>query len=89
MHKSNLEFTREIEQHLFCKYLKESIGIRRADFVWEQKVLVELKALKDIQDLHLAQVLNYLKGYKLVVALLLNFGSKSLNFKRLFLSWKA
>ena len=89
MHKSNLEFAREIEQDIFYKDLEEPIGTRRADFVVEQKVLVELKALKAMEDVHLAQVLNYLRAYKLEVALLLNFGSKSLTFKRLVLSSKA
>jgi GxxExxY protein len=89
MYKSNLEFAREIEQDIFYKDLEEPIGTRRADFVVERKVLVELKALKAIEDVHLAQVLNYLRAYKLEVALLLNFGSKSLTFKRLVLSSKA
>jgi GxxExxY protein len=48
-------------------------------------VLVELKAVKELEDVHLAQVLNYLKAYRLEVALLINFGSKSLTFKRLVL----
>jgi GxxExxY protein len=86
MYKSKLEFAREIEQDIFYKDLEEPIGTRRADFVVEQKVLVELKALKEIEDVHLAQVLNYLRAYKLEVGLLLNFGSKSLTFKRLVLS---
>ena len=51
----------------------------------EGKVLVELKALVALEDVHLAQVLNYLKAFKLEVALLINFGSKSLTFKRLVL----
>jgi GxxExxY protein len=86
MYKSKLEFAREIGQDIFYKDLEEPIGTRRADFVVEQKVLVELKALKEIEDVHLAQALNYLRAYKLEVGLLLNFGSKSLTFKRLVLS---
>lgn len=81
----NLEFTREIEQDIFYKQLLEPIGTRRADFVVEGKVLVELKAVIELQDVHLAQVLNYLKAYKLEVGLLINFGSKGLTFKRLVL----
>jgi len=65
--------------------LQEPIGTRRADFVVEGKVLVELKAIIELEDVHLAQVLNYLKAYKLEVGLLINFGSKSLTFKRLVL----
>ena len=78
-----LVFAREIEQHIFYKNLPEPIGTRRADFVVESKVLVELKAVIQLEDVHFAQVLNYLKVYKLPVGLLINFGSKSLTFKRL------
>jgi hypothetical protein len=63
----------------------EPIGRRRADFIVEGKVLVELKAMIQLEDVHLAQVLNYLKAYKLEVGLLINFGSKSLTYKRLVL----
>lgn len=85
MRKAGLEFAREIEQDIFYKDLKEPIGTRRADFVVEGKVLVELKAIIQLEDVHLAQALNYLKAYKLEVGLLINFGSKSLTFKRLVL----
>ena len=85
MSQRNLEFAREIEQEIFYKGLPEPIGTRRADFVVEGKVLVELKAIKELEDVHLAQALNYLKAYKLEVGLLINFGSKSLTFKRLVL----
>ena len=85
MGKAGLYYAREIEQHIFYKELQEPIGTRRADFVVEGKVLVELKAVKLVEDVHWAQVLNYLKAYKLEVALLINFGSKSMNFKRLVL----
>ncbi len=82
---AGLSFAREIEQDIFYKELQEPIGTRRADFVVEGKVLVELKAVIELEDVHLAQVLNYLKAYKLEVGLLINFGSKSLTFKRLVL----
>ena len=85
MRQLNLEFAREIEQDIFYKDLPRPIGTRRADFVVEGKVLVELKAKIHLEDVHLAQVLNYLKAYKLKVGLLINFGSKSLTFKRLVL----
>jgi GxxExxY protein len=85
MSQVDLTFNREIEQEIYYKELREPIGTRRADFVVEGKVLVELKALKELEDVHLAQVLNYLKAYKLEVALLINFGNKSLQFKRLVL----
>ena len=80
--KAGLSFAREIEQEIFYKELQEPIGTRRADFVIEGKVLVELKAIILLEDVHLAQILNYLKAYKLEVGLLINFGSKSLTFKR-------
>ena len=83
--QARLSFAREIEQEIFYKELLEPIGTRRADFVVEGKVLVELKAIIELEDVHLAQVLNYLKAYKLTVGLLINFGSKSLTFKRLVL----
>ena len=88
MYKSGLEFAREIEQDIFYKDLEEPIGTRRADFVVEGKVLVELKALINLEDVHLAQALNYLKAYRLEVGLLINFGSKSLDFKRVVLTQK-
>jgi GxxExxY protein len=85
MGRAGLEFAREIEQDIYYKDLPQPIGTRRADFVVEGKVLVEIKALTQIEDVHWAQVLNYLKAYRLEVGLLLNFGSKSLTFKRLVL----
>jgi len=78
-----LVFKREIEQQIFYKDLPEPIGTRRADFVVEGKVLIEMKAISEITDVLYAQSLNYLKIYKLEVGLLINFGSKSLTFKRL------
>ena len=83
MSKAGLEFAREIEQDIFYKDLQKPIGTRRADFVVQGKILVELKAIIQLDDVHLAQALNYLKAYKLEVGLLINFGSKSLTFKRL------
>jgi GxxExxY protein len=87
-HQAGLTFAREIEQQIYYKNLPEPIGTRRADFVVEDKVLVELKAVIQLEDVHLAQALNYLKAYRLEVGLLINFGSKSLTFKRLVLSNK-
>ncbi|MBO6659570.1 MAG: GxxExxY protein [Roseivirga sp.] len=85
MSQLDLNYQREIEQDIFYKQLPKPIGTRRADFVVEGKVLVELKAIKELEEVHLAQALNYLKAYKLEVGLLINFGSKSLTFKRLVL----
>jgi GxxExxY protein len=76
-----LKFSRELEMPIY--YRDSEIGIRRVDFLVENKVLVELKALIQLEDVHLAQALNYLEAFKLEIGLLLNFGSKSLQFKRL------
>lgn len=84
--QAGLDFAREIEQDIFYKDLPEPIGTRRADFVVEGKVLVELKALAQLEAVHLAQALNYLKAYRIEVGLLINFGAKSLEFRRLILS---
>jgi GxxExxY protein len=85
MRKKGLVFAREIEQPIFYKELEQPIGTRRADFMVEGKVLVELKAIITLQDVHTAQLLNYLRAYKIEVGLLINFGSKSMTFKRLVL----
>ncbi len=86
MRKAGLEFAREIEQDIFYKDFPEPIGTRRADFVVAGNVLVELKAITALKDVHEAQLLNYLKAYRLEIGLLLNFGSKSLEIKRLILT---
>ena len=80
--KIGLSYVREVDQEIYYKELEEPIGTRRADFVGENKVLVELKAIGLLEDVHTSQILNYLKAYKLEVGLLINFGSKSLTFKR-------
>jgi GxxExxY protein len=86
MTKFGLGFQREIEQAIFYKDLAAPIGIRRADFIVDEKVLVELKALSKLEDVHWAQTLNYLKAYKFEVGLLINFGAKSLQWKRFVLT---
>jgi GxxExxY protein len=85
MQQVGLSFAREISQDIFYKDLPDPIGTRRADFVVEGKVLVELKAVVLLEDAHWAQVLNYLRAYRLEVGLLINFGGKSLVFKRFVL----
>ncbi len=84
--KAELTFEREIDQQIYYRDLEYPIGTRRADFVVDGKVLVEIKAVSNLEDIHMAQTLNYLKAYKLEVGLLINFGSKSLEFRRLILS---
>ena len=80
MDLAHLEFLREMEMPLF--YRDHQIGTRRVDFFVEGKIMVELKAIVRIEDVHLAQAINYLEAYKMEIGLLLNFGSKSLEFKR-------
>lgn len=76
-----IEFSREHEMPIF--YKGEQIGTRRVDFLIDGVVSVELKALTQLEDVHLAQAINYLEAYDLEVGLLINFGAKSLQFKRL------
>lgn len=84
--KRNLDFAREVDQEIFYKDIKEPIGVRRVDFIVENKVIVEIKAVAELNEVHLAQALNYLKVYQYEIGLLINFGSKSMAFKRLILS---
>ncbi|MCY4567068.1 MAG: GxxExxY protein [Candidatus Poribacteria bacterium] len=86
MKKVGVEFVREIKQDIFYKDFSKPIGTRRADFVVAGDVLVELKAISALADVHEAQILNYLKAYRLEIGLLLNFGAKSLEIKRLILT---
>jgi GxxExxY protein len=83
--KAGLNYHREMEMPIFYKEYTEPIGMRRVDFLVDSCVVVELKVLKEIEDVHTAQILNYLKCYKIEVGLLINFGEKSLNFKRFVL----
>jgi len=75
-----MEFRREFEMPIYYKDVH--IGTRRADFLVEGIISVELKAVIKLEDVHLAQAINYLEAYNLEVGLLINFGSKSLDFKR-------
>lgn len=78
---SGLTFEKELEMPIY--YLEEYIGMRRVDFLVERSVVLELKALTKMEDVHLAQGLNYLVAYKVDKGLLINFGAKSLEVKRL------
>lgn len=86
MSKNGLSFEREMEMGIY--YDNEHIGTRRVDFFVEGKVMVELKALVNLEKVHLAQALNYLEAYKIDVGLLINFGAPSLQFKRLTIEKK-
>lgn len=82
LEKQKLLFARELEMPIY--YEDVEVGTRRADFIVENKVMVELKAVIKLEDVHLAQGLNYLQAYKIDKGLLINFGSISLEVKRLF-----
>ena len=73
-----VNYVREFEMPIF--YLDQQIGLRRVDFFVENKISVELKALTNLEDVHLAQAINYLEAYNLEIGLLINFGSKRLEF---------
>ena len=81
MRLADIEFKREFEMPIF--YRNEQIGTRRVDFLVEEKISVELKALVSTEAVHYAQAINYLEAYNLEVGLLINFGARSLAFKRL------
>ena len=77
-----LDFAREQEIPIYYEGIE--VGTRRVDFLVEDQVMVELKAVSQLEDVHLAQGLNYLTAYQLEKGLLINFGGRSLEFKRLF-----
>lgn len=76
-----LMFVREFEMLVF--YKNEQIGTRRVDFLVKEVISVEIKALTQLEDVHLAQAINYLEAYNLEIGILINFGAKSLQLKRL------
>lgn len=80
--QANLNFARELEMDIYYRDFPEPVGRRRVDFLVEDVVLVELKAVSEITNTHYAQIINYLTAYKLEVGLLINFGEKSMKFKR-------
>jgi len=80
MRLAGLSFEREKEMDIF--YRDEKIGTRRVDFFVGGAVMVELKALIKLEDVHLAQAMNYCEAYNMEIGLLINFGGKSLEFKR-------
>jgi len=79
---SGIDFGREVSMPVF--YKGELIGERRVDFLIEGKICVELKALIQLENVHLAQGKNYLEAFNIEIGLLINFGAKSLEWKRLY-----
>ena len=76
----NIAHQREMEMPLH--YREQDIGTRRVDFFVEDKIMVEIKSVINLEDVHLAQAMNYVEAYNLEIGLLVNFGRKSLQFKR-------
>jgi GxxExxY protein len=77
----DLAFQREMEMPIFYRHMQ--IGSRRVDFFVEELIMVELKAIIKLEDVHLAQALNYLEAYNMEIGMLINFGSRSLEYHRL------
>lgn len=82
LERAGISFIREQEHTIY--YQGIDVGTRRADFVVEEKVIVELKALISLENVHLAQAKNYVVAYDFAIGLLINFGSTSLQFKKVF-----
>jgi len=80
MQLQNISFAREFEMPVMYKDIQ--VGTRRVDFLVEGKISVELKAITKLENVHLAQAINYLEAYNLEVGLLINFGDVSLRFHR-------
>jgi GxxExxY protein len=80
--KNGLLSQREIGQEIF--YNSTKIGTRRVDFIVEKDIIVEIKALISLEKVHLAQTKNYLKAFNKPIGLLINFGSPSLQFKKVY-----
>jgi GxxExxY protein len=80
--RTGLQFGREVEQNIFYEGIQ--VGTRRADFTVENKVIVELKAVINLENVHLAQAKNYVVAYNFPVGLLINFGATSLQYKKIF-----
>ena len=82
LEKANISFQREQEHTIY--YDGVEVGTRRADFIVEENVVVELKALINLEDVHLAQAKNYVVAYDKPIGLLINFGGRSLQFKKMY-----
>jgi GxxExxY protein len=85
MEHAGLLFEREKEMGIYYRGL--DIGTRRVDFFVDNEILVEIKAISKLEDVHLAQAKNYLEAFGLNIGLLINFGETSLKFKRIQLKW--
>jgi GxxExxY protein len=78
------------EEALRIKYKNQTLATTyRADFIWFDSVIIELKALTRLSGKEEAQIINYLKATNCEVGLLLNFGTRSLEYRRFVLSKSA
>lgn len=82
LYANGIEHQREMEMPIF--YRDEQIGTRRVDFFVEGLVMVEIKAIEKLENVHKAQAINYCEAYNIADGLLINFGSTSLDFKRVY-----
>ena len=79
---SEYGFRFESQKEVKIEYLGVEVGVHRLDLVVEDNIVVELKAVRDLTDIHLAQILSYLKDTGLKVGLLLNFSKPTLEVRR-------
>ena len=82
MERAGLDFSREVEQPIH--YDGIVVGTRRADFIVANRVVVELKALTALENVHIAQAKNYVVAYGFPIGLLINFGANSVEHKRIY-----
>jgi GxxExxY protein len=80
MNLQGINHEREKEMPLLYKGF--DVGTRRVDFFVDEEIMVEIKAVINLEDVHLAQAMNYVEAYNMEIGLLINFGAKSLQFKR-------
>lgn len=79
--KNKIQYLKEMEMPIYYDGIE--VGKRRVDFFVSNEILLELKAVIKLEEAHLSQTFNYLEAYKKDIALLINFGGRSLEFKRL------
>ncbi len=82
LERAGLGFVREQDHTIYYEGI--DVGTRRADFVVEEQVIVEIKAVINLENVHLAQAKNYVVAYGKPIGLLINFGATSLQFKKVY-----
>jgi len=78
--KENLIFEREKEMDIYYDNIK--IGNRRVDFLVDNDIMVELKAVTELERVHVAQTMNYIETYRVKIGLLINFGNRRVDVRR-------